>query len=51
MEIILVVVAFSGLAYFILRSKKSDSKNTGTGNGSGYGDSGQDEYGYDDTNR
>lgn len=50
MKIVLLIAAISGIAYFIFKSKKSDTGN-GSGSGSGYGDTGRDEYGYDNTNR
>lgn len=57
MKVILLIAAISGVAYFIFRSKKADSNNSGN-SGSGYGDydqgndeDNQDEYGYDNTNR
>ena len=50
MKVILLIATISGVAYFIFRSKKTDSNNSGN-SGSGYGDYDQDEYGYDNTNR
>ena len=42
MKIILLVAAFVGVAYFILRSKKSNPNKGGSGSSGGY-DSGYDE--------